>query len=124
MTAARIVLGLILILQGLFLLFALAFNGGVGEPFVNICFFISAVLMIVLGITKFFKTQRSTALWLGLAAIVFYLPMIWQRFNFSFGPDAGNLSFDTWIVGVVLLSSLGKPNHPLERDGSHGGASR
>lgn len=115
MALAQIGLGIILIIQGLFLWFVLAFNGGVGESFVNYSFFVSALLMIILGGVKFFKSKRSISLILGLASIAFYLPMIWQRFDYKYGPDTGSLSFDTWVIGILLYACINKPNKLINR---------
>lgn len=107
-------LGIILILQGVFLLFALAFNGGVGEDFVNYSFFLSALLMIITGGLKISKANWSITSAYCLAGIIFYLPMIWQRFNFSFGTDHGGLSFDFWVIVIMLIALIGKPNKQLQ----------
>lgn len=108
MTPSRIVLGIVLIIQGLFLWFALAFNVVVGETFVNYSLFTSALLMIVLGGSKFTKSKKSTSLILGLVSIAFYLPMVWQRLNTN---DTGTLLFDAWVIGVLLFTLISKPNH-------------
>ena len=74
----QIVLGIMLVLVGLFLLFALAFNGSVGEWFVNYSFFASSILIIACGITKIANRGKLTTIVLGFLGVIFYLPMIWQ----------------------------------------------
>ena len=119
--------GIVLIVQGLFLWFALAFNGGVGETFVNYSFFASALLMIILGASMFTKANKQFSLSLGIACVVLYLPMIWQRFNYKSFVDIGALMFDIIIIGLVvgsvLIRFVGKPNHPLKRDEETAGVS-
>lgn len=100
------ILGAILILQGLFLWFALAFNGSVGEELVNFSFFISAMLMIICGGLKISGTKRTITNHFCLASIVFYLPMIWQRFDSCYGIDSAGFSFDIWII-IIMFISLG-----------------
>jgi O-antigen ligase len=103
-------LGILLILIALFLWFALAFNGGVGETFVNYSFFTSAFLILGLGISKIAGAPNKVAVSLGIAGVILYMPMIWQRFNFKSGLDNGGLCFDLVIMVIVILSVLFKPN--------------
>jgi hypothetical protein len=48
-----------LISLGLFLLFAMAFNGGVGNTLVNYSFFLSASSMIIAGALVFTKAKQK-----------------------------------------------------------------
>lgn len=38
-----------------------------------------------------------------IAALLCYIPMIWQRFNFTFGIDSGGLYFDIAIVAFMVI---------------------
>ena len=109
-------MGIALIGLGLFLWFALAFNGGVGESFVNYSFFLSALLMIVLGVLKIFSTKVGLFKILCFVAVVAYIPMIWQRFNFSFGVDWGGFVIDVAIIAFMLVVFFSKPNKSLNQD--------
>ena len=110
-------MGIVLIVLGLFLWFALAFNGGVGEPFVNYSFFASALLMIISGVFKTVNPKSKIARIFCAAALITYLPMIWQRFNFKFFTDWGGISFDTVIIVLMLIFIASKPNHKMKADG-------
>lgn len=94
-----------LISVGLFVWFVLAFNGSVGAPFVDSSFFMSALFMVVSGALTLAKVKPSVANALCALALLFYLPMIWQRFNFKFNTDWVGLGFDGLIV-VFLLAFL------------------
>ncbi len=96
-------MGIALIGLGLFLWFALAFNGGIGEPFVNYSFFTSALFMIIAGSMRIVKSKPNIARILCEIALVAYMPMIWQRFNFTFGTDWGGFYFDIAIVVFMLI---------------------
>lgn len=106
---AQIASGFILIILGLFLLFMLAFNGTVGEKFVDFSLFTSGSLIIGLGIAKIVKTKSKYVLPLGSLCIVFYLPMIWQQFQFGNGIELSDLGFDFCVIFVVLIAMLLKP---------------
>lgn len=106
------VAGVVLIVVGLFLWFALAFNGSVGEDFVNYSFFTSAALMIAFGASKIANTKYSISIFLGMGSVILYLPMIWQRFNFSYTNVSDGIYFDFWVVAILLLSLLLKPRIP------------
>ncbi len=105
----QIVLGIMLVLVGLFLLFALAFNGSVGEWFVNYSFFASSILIIACGITKIANRGKLTTIVLGFLGVIFYLPMIWQRFNFGREVNTDNITFDIILISGVLVASLLNP---------------
>jgi len=107
-------MGMTFIFIGLCLWFAIAFNGGVGEGFVNYSFFTSALFMIITGSLAIKCTNFKKARIFCLAALVCYLPMIWQRFNFSFGTDWGGLFFDIIFVALMLIFILKKPNKSLK----------
>ena len=115
-TISQSALGTLLIVQGLFLLFALAFNGSVGETFVNYSFFSSACAMLITGGLKIAKANWRIIAGVGLASIILYLPMIWQRFNFRSGTDYTGLYFDLGIITIMLISILCKPNQCKQQD--------
>jgi hypothetical protein len=96
-------MGIVLIFLGLFLWFALAFNGGVGEQFVNYSFFISALLMITSGLIKTITSKYEMSRNFCIGALLLYLPMVWQRFNFNFGIDMGGFYFDIAIVTFMVI---------------------
>jgi len=90
----------------------LLFNGTVGETFVNYSFFVSAFLMISGGIFSTAKSASYTYLTriTLVLALISYLPMVWQRFNFTFGIDRGGLYFDVgillYIIALIAYSLL------------------
>ncbi len=96
-------MGIALISLGLFLWFALAFNGSVGEQFVNYSFFTSALLMVISGAIKIIKSKSELSRYICIVALFCYLPMIWQRFNFQFGTDWGGFYFDIAIVTFMII---------------------
>ena len=71
------IMGVALIFLGLFLWFSLAFNGGVGQPFVNYSFFTSALFMVVAGSLKIANSKLKITRYFCAAALITYLPMIW-----------------------------------------------
>lgn len=106
----QVSLGILLILIALFLLLAMAFNGGVGETFVNYSLLASALLILGLGTSKIDDAPHKESITLGVLSVILYLPMIWQRFNCKFGLDSVGLYFDLVIMVIVILSVLFKPN--------------
>jgi len=107
-------MGIAFICLGLFFLFAIAFNGGVGETFVDYSFFVSALFMIITGSLTLARSKWKTARIFCSMALVCYLPLIWQRFNFSFGTDWGGLFFDIIFVVLMVIFILKKPNKSLK----------
>ena len=103
-------MGIALIVLGLFLWFSLAFNGGVGKPFVNYSFIASALFMVIAGSMKFAKFNHGVTRIFCAAAFLGYLPMIWQRFNFDFGINWVGFSFDIAIVVFLLIAISSKSN--------------
>jgi hypothetical protein len=77
-------MGISLVVVGLFLLFALGFNGSVGGTFVNYTFFASALFILAAGATKILGGNFKFLRIFCSAAMLLYLPMIWQRFDFNF----------------------------------------
>ncbi len=112
------VFGVVLIVIGLFLLFALAFNGSVGETFVNYSFFTSALLIIAFGISKLATVKYSISMVLGIGSIVFYLPMVWQRFNFQYTNVSNGVFIDLGIIAILLTALIVKPNTSLNQTGA------
>lgn len=96
-------MGIALIFIGLFLGFTLAFNGGVGETFVNYAFFTSALFMIIAGSLRIaLSISNGSSIICGIALFC-YIPMIWQRFNYKFGTDWIGLCFDIAFVLFMLI---------------------
>ena len=96
-------MGIGLILIGLFLWFTLAFNGSVGETFVNYAFFLSALFMVIAGSLRVALSNSVTSKFVCVAALVCYLPMIWQRFNFKFNADWVGFCFDLIFVLFMII---------------------
>ena len=105
-----------LIFTGLFLLFAFSFNGSVGTTVVNFTFVTSALLIITAGVLNFSKSKQVLARNTCIVALVAYTPMIWQRFNFTFGIDGGGLFFDVVFVVLMLFFIYNKPNKAIKKD--------
>jgi hypothetical protein len=97
------IFGVISILLGLFLLFALVFNGSVGERFVNYSFFLCGLFLIIFGCSKLTIAASNVSASLGLISIVLYLPMVWQRFNFC-ETDITNVKFDVLIIMFIIVA--------------------
>lgn len=72
--------------------------------------------MIAFGSSKIAKAKCSTSLRLGIASTIFYLPMIWQRFNYSYTDVSESIYFDLWIIAILLVSLLCKPNKSLNQN--------
>jgi len=100
-------MGIALIFLGLFLWFAQAFNGSVGNTFVNYSFFTSALLMVIAGLFYIGKIKWQVTRIICVLALIAYLPMIWQRFNFSHSVDSGGFTFDI-LVTIFLLTCIAK----------------
>jgi len=101
--------GAVLILLGLFLWFALVFNGSVGGKFVNYSFFFSGLVIIIFGFSKLTIGSNYVSFPLGLISIILYLPMVWERFN-SCETDIEGLKFDVFIILFILMNMIFKPN--------------
>lgn len=114
-------MGIALIILGLFLWFVLAFNGSVGETFVNYSFFASALFMIVAGLLKIVIPNRIESRAVCGIALLFYVPMIWQRFNFKFDTDWVGFYFDLAFVIFMLIFMYRKPNSSIQPTGKSGG---
>jgi hypothetical protein len=98
------------ILLGLFLLFALAFNGSVGISLVNYTFFTSSLLLVIIGFLRFSMVSWKLIIILTIGSAVLYTPMVWQRFNFNSVVVMSNVYFDLGIITTVLVSLTCKPN--------------
>ena len=115
-------MGIALIILGLFLWFALLFNGSVGEPFVNYSFFASALFMVITGSLKIAKAESKIVRSFCAAALLTYIPMIWQRFSFTFGTDWIGFYFDIGIVVFMLIFISSKPNKSLKNETPQSGS--
>jgi hypothetical protein len=87
---------------GAFILFAAAFVGGLGQAIYTYSACISAVAVILAGLASFNARWRRAAPWLLGIAGVAYLPVIYQRFAWSRGPDWGGLVLD--ILYMIFLA--------------------
>jgi hypothetical protein len=115
-------MGIALIVIGLFLCFALAFNGSVGADYVDQSFFTSGLLMVITGITISLKDNWNVVRILCVLSLLTYLPMIWQRFNFSFGVNWVGVIFDIAIAGYLVILIVKKPNKSLKPGTPQSGA--
>jgi hypothetical protein len=106
------------ILLGLFLWFVLAFNGGIGETFVNYSLFSSALFMIISGVLAIFNSTLNIARIFCALALTCYAPVIWQRFNFSSTPDWGGLSFDVVFIVLMIIFIIRNPNKSSKPESS------
>ena len=109
-------MGITLIIVGLFLLFAFGFNGSVGTDFVNSSFVTSAWLMILAGTLRTTNLNWKAARITCIAALIAYLPMIWQRFNYKFSVDEAGLLFDIMFVVLMVAFIYNKPNKAIKKD--------
>jgi hypothetical protein len=115
-------MGIALIVIGFFLLFAFAFNGSVGTEFVNKSFVSSAILLMITGVVVLLKANWNIVRVFSVISLLTYSPMIWQRFNFSFGVDWGGLVFDIGLVIFVIYLIIKKPNKSLKAGTPQSGA--
>ena len=104
------IVAIVLIFLGLFLWFALAFNGSVGVAFVNYTFFASALFMLIAGGVRMVLGNSKPFRFLSSIALVLYIPMVWQRFNFNSGVGLAGLIFDIFIVVFLILCLTRKIN--------------
>jgi hypothetical protein len=87
-------MGIAAVCIGLFILFAVAFNGGLGPAIYTYSGCLSALTVIFAGLASFKARWRHATPWLlGTAGLV-YVPIIYQRFMWTWGPDWGGIVFD------------------------------
>lgn len=115
-------MGIALIILGLFLWFVLGFNGSVGTDFVDRSFSTSAFFMVITGAVILVKLNWNLVRVLCVVALVCYLPMIWQRFNFSFGINWSGVIFDIGIVIFMFILIIKKSNKSLKSGTPKSGA--
>jgi len=70
--------------------------------------------MIITGGLIVAKSEVKIARYFCLSALVAYVPMIWQRFNFTFGPDWGGFYFDIGIVVFMFVVIAREPNKAIQ----------
>jgi len=70
--------------------------------------------MIIAGALRIAKSGAKIVRYFCAAALVAYMPMIWQRFNFTFGTDWGGFYFDIGIVIFILVVIASKPNKAIQ----------
>ena len=112
-TLDLLIMGIILVMLGLFLLFAFAFNGSVGVTFVNYTFGASALSMLIAGSIRSVRGNLKSVQVFCSMALALYLPMIWQRFNFSFSVDSVGLTLDIFIVLFLTFCITRKPKESV-----------
>lgn len=110
--------GIFGILFGLFSLFMLVFNGGIGETFYNYSFFFSSVLLISAGVCSLSKSSKMSARYASIFSILFCLPVIYMNFTAFSYIALPAIAYDIICIIVALAIMLGTaiPNHPLKRD--------
>jgi hypothetical protein len=89
---------------GLFVLFAVAFNGGLGSSLVTCSACASAASLISAGVVMLRSEGHKAVVPLLAVAALAYLPVIYQRFTWSWGIDWGGLVFDALLVAFVLYA--------------------
>ena len=111
-------MGIFAIVLGLFLLFAIAFNGGLGAVFYSLAATTSAVCLISVGITAIKNKENKTApFYLSIVAFISYLAVIFQLFTFTGGVEWLALFFNTFILFYIgLLINYYKPNKAIKKD--------
>jgi hypothetical protein len=98
-------MGIAAICIGVFIVFAVTFNGGLGHAIYTYSACISAMTMILAGLASFEASWRWITPWLLGAAGLVYVPVIYQRFDCTCGADWGGLVFDGLFV-IFLLCFL------------------
>jgi hypothetical protein len=86
---------------GLFMLFAVAFVGGLGRPLFTYAACASAIALLLAALASFTSRLRGAAPWLLGAAGLGYLPVIYQRFTFNWGPDWVGLALDMLYLAFL-----------------------
>jgi len=69
--------------------------------------------MIIAGVLKIAKSETKIVRYLCSLALAVYTPMIWQRFNFTFGTDWVGFYFDIAIAVFMLVVIASKPNKTI-----------
>ena len=105
------------IVLGLFLLFAIAFNGGLGAVFYSLAAITSAFCLIFVGITSIKNNHnKEKPYYLSLVAFVCYLAVIFQLFTFKNGVEWLALFFNICIIFYIgLLVNYHKPNKATKK---------
>jgi len=112
-----------LILLGFFLWFAMAFNGGVGETFVNYSAFVSGLFMVVSGVLAITNSGTIYIRILTMLALICYGAIVWQRFHFTFGTDWVGFVFDgIYIVCMLAAIIRSNPNKSPKSGAPQSGA--
>jgi hypothetical protein len=91
------------IVLGLFILFALAFVGGLGSALYTYSALASAISVILVGLlTVASKADRAATL-LTMLAIFTWLPVVFHRFSGQWGLDWGGLLCDALYLTFLAL---------------------
>ena len=106
------------IFLGVFLWFAMAFNGGIGSVFVNWAAFASGLSMVAAGTAYIARWGAVYTRVLGVCALGGYLPVVWQRFHMRYGPDWVGLVFDgvyvVCLLAVIVRGKAAKPDRSMD----------
>jgi hypothetical protein len=98
-------MGFAAIVIGLFILFAVAFVGGLGSALYSYSACASAVSLILAGAASLKVERRVGVFWLLVLAAITYVPVIFHRFGFRWGIDWGGIVFDVLYVAFLLWFS-------------------
>jgi hypothetical protein len=105
---------------GLFILFAVAFVGGLGQPLYTYAACISAVCLVLAGLASYTAQLRPAASWLLLVAGLAYLPVMYQRFVWQWGADWVGLVLDmlymTFLLSFLYSQRPGAARQSEDRD--------
>ena len=87
---------------GLFILFAVAFVGGLGSALYTYSACASAISVILAGAVSLNAERRRAAFPLLAVAAIVYVPVLFHRFTFKWGIDWGGVVFDVLYVAFLL----------------------
>ena len=104
------------IILGLFVLFAVSFNGGLGNIFVTLPVTISGISLICIGIASINK-KAKIPFYFAVVSFAAYLPMIIYIFTLSNSIDWIAFTFNIFILfHIGLLVNYHKPNKAIKKD--------
>lgn len=94
----------IAIIFGVFLLFALMFNGGIGSTLSNISAILSGISLMMFGIRSGSYKKINPKFFLSIFAGLTYLPIVYGRFNGRYETDWEGFKCD--IIFLLLIVAL------------------
>lgn len=106
---------------GIFLLFALLFNGGTGVSLITYSVVLTGIILIMVGIISF--SNNVFPFVLSIVACLSYIPVMYLSFNTSYGVDWAALILDAIIIFIIIKLAVGfKPNKSLKSGTPQSGA--